>query len=799
MKLDSKLDELQMHSRHNDVDETENQTSPMVEDSRTCAQNIGYQLDDEKYYDIPDETIESPSESDSEIHDDDDDNDGDDDILEFINTFDVHRERILYKSCKLTIYEACIEIVKLARELNLNKKQIQSLLNGLRNLLPTENKLPRTVPCLLKIVNIDCSKKVTYYCRECFHPLLSVQQSVCTYGCSLNNQHRSFKNLSELVICDVKQEIAKVANRYSNIIREYQNETNIILPGDVLNAQIYKNLPSSKLNKLTLMLHTDGAPVTKVGGKSLWPIQCTLVEILPPLRDFMDATMVLGAWLGGTHPSRDLLWSKIVEQIHELFKTGITITADDGEKVMFAIRVQLVTFDLPALAQNCNIIQFNGYDACPDCDIHGIAIERQVFYPFSKLPSTPKTDRDYMTFSLQKSLVKSIKGIKGPTPLTRILIFPDQIAKDYMHLVCSGHFKTLITYWERILLPGVFDQGSNYLISIILPHSFKYQFMPLIQYHQWKTKMFRDFLLYVSPIFVSLFLPDSLALHFLHYFVYIRTLYFYDHVTELDGIENLFNYYYERITDYYGKKSQLCTLHLHLHLKDQVLKHGALVFTSCFARESYIGQSVKWCLGRKYILEQFITWYSVDRSLALKNSMKLNDIFYVEKFIGNYINMLLIQNYQDKLNLCSIKKKMNLTGSNFFSRYSRGLKLFHSRAYTRSGYGISYFVSISNENCLMKRKTCFGDVLFYFDCDDRHYAFVKKYKCINFSFSDALPTVSVPQFISDKLNFYYGFYNHKQFSYKIIPVADISNKVINMKWSNDTFVYTDVVCEREHD
>ncbi|CAF1426608.1 unnamed protein product [Rotaria magnacalcarata] len=154
------------------------------------------------------------------------------------------------------------------------------------------------------------------------------------------------------------------------------------------------------------MLHTDGAPVTKVGGKSLWPIQCTLVEIPQPLRDFMDTTMMLGAWLGGTHPSRGLLWSKIVEQIHELFKTGITITADDGEKVMFAIRAQLVTFDLPALAQNCNIIQFNGYDACPDCDIHGIAIERQAFYPFSKLLSTPKTDRDYMTFSLQKSMVK---------------------------------------------------------------------------------------------------------------------------------------------------------------------------------------------------------------------------------------------------------------------------------------------------------------------------------------------------------------------------------------------------------
>ncbi|CAF1199793.1 unnamed protein product [Rotaria sordida] len=124
------------------------------------------------------------------------------------------------------------------------------------------------------------------------------------------------------------------------------------------------------------MLHTDGAPITKVGGKSLWPVQCTLVEIPPPIRDHMDAIMIFGAWLGGTHPNRDLLWSRIVEQIHDFIQNGITITTDTGEKLKFMIRAQSVTFDLPALAQNCNIIQFNGYDACPDCDIHGIAIER---------------------------------------------------------------------------------------------------------------------------------------------------------------------------------------------------------------------------------------------------------------------------------------------------------------------------------------------------------------------------------------------------------------------------------------
>ncbi|CAF4366869.1 unnamed protein product, partial [Rotaria magnacalcarata] len=248
-------------------------------------------------------------------------------------------------------------------------------------------------------------------------------------------------NVSELVLCDVKKEISSTAKRYVNLIQEYQNQPRMVLPGDVLNGQIYRNLPSNKSNKLTLMLHADGAPVIKVGGKSLWPIQCTLVEISPPMRDRADATMILGPWLGGTHPNRDLWWCYIVQQIHDLFRNGIIINTDAGEKLKFNIRAQYATFDLLALAQNCNIIQFNGYDACPDCDIHGIAIGRQAFYPYSATPAAPKTDHDYTTLSIQNTTVTASKGIKGSTPLTKILVFPDQIAIDYMHLVCSGHFK----------------------------------------------------------------------------------------------------------------------------------------------------------------------------------------------------------------------------------------------------------------------------------------------------------------------------------------------------------------------
>ena len=119
--------------------------------------------------------------------------------------------------------------------------------------------------------------------------------------------------------------------------------------------------------RINLLLIDLSAPVTKVEGKSLWPIQSTLVEIPAPVRDHMSAVLIFSAWLGGTHSNRDLLWTSIVDQIQNRFKSGIITTRDSGEFIQVSVRAQFVTFNLPALAQTCNVIHFNGYDACPDC------------------------------------------------------------------------------------------------------------------------------------------------------------------------------------------------------------------------------------------------------------------------------------------------------------------------------------------------------------------------------------------------------------------------------------------------
>ncbi|CAF1556452.1 unnamed protein product [Adineta steineri] len=112
----------------------------------------------------------------------------------------------------------------------------------------------------------------------------------CTNGCQLNDKRRSFTNVIELVKNNVKDEIYSTVKRYLNLINEYTNCSSDLLPCDILlNDSIYQRL---QIKKITILLHTDGAPVTKTGGKSLWPVQATIAERLPPVRDYVNATMI---------------------------------------------------------------------------------------------------------------------------------------------------------------------------------------------------------------------------------------------------------------------------------------------------------------------------------------------------------------------------------------------------------------------------------------------------------------------------------------------------------------------------
>lgn len=289
----------------------------------------------------------------------------------------------------------------------------------------------------------------------------------------------------------------------------------------------------------------------------------------------------------------------------------------------------------------------------------------------------------------------------------------------------------------------------------------------------------------------------------MYYFIYIRTLYHFEKSSELDDIELLFEEYYKDLSILYGPKSALFTVHLHSHLKDQVLNHGALSMTSCFARESYLGLALTMCHGKKYILEQYITWHLIDRSLYDKNTVNVDDIFITERYNGHHININIINKYKEKLFKTLTTEKITNDRNveiRYYSRYHRGFKSFHSIAYSRTGKAISYQVSVVDQHCIRKRKRCFADVIFYFKLNNNYYAFLKHYRCIDISLNKGLTTILIPQNIIERLGNYYGLFNIKQYCYKVVPVIDVMNKVIKMKWNeNNIFVFTEVVIDWEHD
>lgn len=313
---------------------------------------------------------------------------------------------------------------------------------------------------------------------------------------------------------------------------------------------------------------------------------------------------------------------------------------------------------------------------------------------------------------------------------------------------------------------------------------------------------FSDFFLYVSPVFAMLFLPDRMAVHFLHYYVYIRTLHFYRNNEELDGIEKFFDHYYQHLAEFYGPKSNLCTVHIHSHLLAQVKRHGCLAMTSCFPRESFLGNLVKLCHGKKFILEQFFTWYRLNRVLSTDNNITVARLYEHRRFDDKYLDESLLKSTREKMLLCCEKKNIQVDPSalKVFGRYTYGLKTFHSLCYSRAGNSISHWVSIRSDQCPVQCGRCFGEVILFFQSGDSYYAFIRHYPCMDKSLSDGLTSTTISPELDERLKAYFHVFHDKQFTYKIVPIDFILNKVIRMPWNESHLsIFTEVDLDWEHD
>jgi len=350
---------------------------------------------------------------------------------------------------------------------------------------------------------------------------------------------------------------------------------------------------TSEFCDLEVQIAVDGLPLFKSSPTQFWPIMCSVNHGKPTLA---------ALFVGKTKPdSLDEFVSDLVTELCELKETGFQCSCSDSSK---RVSVKLHSFicDAPARAFLKYIKGHTSLHACERCEAVGVSVGSRTTFNSPACFMAQKRSSDKFNNLKYEGTHQS-----GPTPLINccdncVSIFP----LDYMHLICLGVVKRMLTRWkgsersERIvkLSSGQILNISEQLIKLrqCIPSDFVRRPRSLLEVERWKATEFRTFLLYTGPVVLKSVLSPPLYKHFLTLSVSLSIL-LRDDVTEneplVDYAGRLLHHFVENCRCLYGDTFVVYNVHSLLHLVDDVKYFGiSLNQLNAFPYENYL-QSLK--------------------------------------------------------------------------------------------------------------------------------------------------------------------------------------------------------------
>ena len=185
--------------------------------------------------------------------------------------------------------------------------------------------------------------------------------------------------------------------------------------------------------------------------------------------------------------------SNFIDRMKEIEVNGVTY-ADKAYKVTIANFV----CDTPARSFVKKTKGHTGYFGCDTCVHSGVWTNHRMTFP--ERNAAPRTDASFDEMICEEHH-------KGETSLKQLNIgLVSQFPLDYMHLICLGIVKRIISIWMCGPLNGRLGNNVIKLISDsvlnlkpCLPREFLRKGHPLMEVDRWKATEFRTFLLYTGP------------------------------------------------------------------------------------------------------------------------------------------------------------------------------------------------------------------------------------------------------------------------------------------------------------
>jgi len=180
-----------------------------------------------------------------------------------------------------------------------------------------------------------------------------------------------------------------------------------------------------------LLINIDGLPLAKSSQASLWPILCS---------NTVNMTVYLvGAYFGYKKPTNsNVFLQPLINDLIDLINNDYIHNGNIIKVLLFAL-----ICDAPAKSFALCVKGHTGFNSCSKCLVKGTYINGRICFPCEKKYPL-RTDEmfsvnAYKNFQICNSILNNIPGF---LPISKTSL-------DYMHLVCLGVVKKMISFGQK--------------------------------------------------------------------------------------------------------------------------------------------------------------------------------------------------------------------------------------------------------------------------------------------------------------------------------------------------------------
>lgn len=231
------------------------------------------------------------------------------------------------------------------------------------------------------------------------------------------------------------------------------------------------------------------------------------------------------------------------------------------------------------------------FSSCTRCTIEGEYICNRVCFPYSKIKSAERSHQAYLnTMDEEYHISSEISILSELQSFSAVTSF----SLDYLHLICLGVCKKLITLWiEGPLNVRPRSSKINELSSLLLTSNsyltsdFNRKSKSLQEVCRWKATEYRLFLIYTGPVFLKKILNEEIYINFIVLNIAMLILLSPDRKFLLPYARELLDFFVKNFQDIYGQHYVSHNVHALLHLCDDYDLFGPLDNCSTFGFENY--------------------------------------------------------------------------------------------------------------------------------------------------------------------------------------------------------------------